>query len=56
VLVGLLALKEAFFKEEAAPIAKWCWVFGFLRGGGLCTYWHFGTLQFFTMPRAATLW
>lgn len=48
VLVGLLALKEAFFKEDAAPHRKVVLgTLAFCAVAAFATYWHFGTLQFF---------
>lgn len=48
VLVGLLALKEAFFKEDAAPHRKVVLgTLAFCAVAAFATYCHFGTLQFF---------
>ncbi|HJX66201.1 MAG TPA: discoidin domain-containing protein [Polyangia bacterium] len=48
VLVGLLALKEAFFKQDSAPHRKVVLgTLAFCAVAAFATYWHFGTLQFF---------
>jgi hypothetical protein len=48
VLVGLLALKEAFFKEDAAPHRRVVLgTLAFCAVAAFAIYWHFGTLQFF---------
>ena len=47
-LVALLALKEAFFKEEAAPHRKVVLgTLGFCAVAAFASYYHFGTPQFF---------
>ncbi|HJX52970.1 MAG TPA: discoidin domain-containing protein [Polyangia bacterium] len=48
VLVALLALKEAFFKEDAAPHRKVVLgTLAFCAVAAFATYYHFGTPQFF---------
>jgi len=48
VLVGLLVVKEAFFKEDSAPHPKVVLgTLAFCAVAAFATYCHFGTLQFF---------
>jgi hypothetical protein len=48
VLVGLLAIKEAFFKDDAAPDRRVVLgTLAFCAVAAFAIYWHFGPLQFF---------
>jgi len=47
-LAGLVVFKEAFSKEDAAPIERWSWAtLAFCAVAAFATYYHFGIAQFF---------